>query len=69
MHDADNAWPQFIAYRNMRHHAATWWHDELGLEWPDVALFLGDNLTTVLDHYVLPGADALAGAVKRLQGL
>lgn len=68
-HDADNAWPQFIAYRNMRHHAATWWHDELGLEWPDVALFLGDNLTTVLDHYVLPGADALAGAVKRLQDL
>ncbi|MFE4001472.1 hypothetical protein ACFX43_22085 [Nocardioides sp. YIM B13467] len=66
-HDADNAWPNFITYRNMRHHAATWWHDELGLEWSDVALFLGDKLTTVLDHYVLPGADALKNAAEKLQ--
>lgn len=66
-YDADNAWPKFIYYRNMRHHAATWWHEELGLEWSDVALFLGDKLTTVLDHYVLPGADALAAAVKKLR--
>lgn len=66
--DPDNSWPKFIVYRNMRHHAATWWHDELGLEWSDVALFLGDKLTTVLDHYVLPGADALSAAVAKLQG-
>lgn len=66
-HDADNAWPKYIAYRNLRHHAATWWHDELGLDWSDVALFLGDKLTTVLDHYVLPGADALTAAVEKLQ--
>lgn len=66
-HDADNAWPKYIAYRNLRHHAATWWHDELGLGWSDVALFLSDKLTTVLDHYVLPGADALADAVDKLR--
>lgn len=66
-HDSDNAWPNFITYRNMRHHAATWWHDELSLEWSDVALFLGDKLTTVLDHYVLPGADALTNATEKLR--
>ena len=66
-HDADNAWPSFITYRNMRPHAATWWHEELGLEWSDVALFLGDKLTTVLDHYVLPGADALTSTVQKLR--
>ena len=65
--DADNAWPSFIPYRNMRHHAATWWHEELGLEWTDVALFLGDKLTTVLNHYVLPGADALTCAAAKLR--
>jgi hypothetical protein len=64
--DADDAWPKFIPYRNMRHHAAMWWHDELELDWADVALFLGDKLTTVLGHYVLPGADALSSAAKKL---
>ncbi|GAA4380721.1 hypothetical protein [Nocardioides caricicola] len=65
--DPDNEWPVSITYRNMRHHAATFWHDELGHDWPDVALFLGDELTTVLNHYVRAGADVLKRAVKNLR--
>ena len=65
--DPDNEWPVAITYRNMRHHAATFWHDELGHDWPDVALFLGDQLTTVLNHYVRAGADALKRAVTNLR--
>jgi hypothetical protein len=66
-HDPEHEWPQFVPYRNMRHHAATFWHDELGREWVDVASFLGDELTTVLSHYVLPGAEALVDTVKQLE--
>lgn len=53
-------WPEFIAYRNLLHHAATFWHNALERDWEDVGAFLGDQLPKVLAHHVLPGADALA---------
>lgn len=69
-HDKDNAWPQSIVYRNLRHHAATrWFHDELGESWEVVAQYLGDKLTTVLNHYVRAGEDALRDSVSKLDSL
>lgn len=54
--DPDNSWPKTIVYRNLRHHAATkWFHEELGEPWEVVAQYLGDKLTTVLNHYVRAG--------------
>lgn len=68
--DPDNAWPRTIVYRNLRHHAATkWFHDELGEPWEVVAQYLGDKLTTVLNHYVRAGEDALRGSVNKLASL
>lgn len=65
----DNAWPKTIVYRNLRHHAATqWFHDELGEPWEVVAQYLGDKLTTVLNHYVRAGEDALRDSVNKLAG-
>jgi hypothetical protein len=65
--DPDNAWPRTIVYRNLRHHAATkWFHDELGESWEVVAQYLGDKLTTVLNHYVRAGEDALRDSVGKL---
>ncbi|WP_017936686.1 tyrosine-type recombinase/integrase [Nocardioides sp. Iso805N] len=65
--DPDNAWPKTIVYRNLRHHAATkWFHDELGEPWEVVAQYLGDKLTTVLNHYVRAGEDALRDSVNKL---
>lgn len=65
--DPDNAWPRTIVYRNLRHHAATrWFHDELGESWEVVAQYLGDKLTTVLNHYVRAGEDALRESVEKL---
>jgi hypothetical protein len=29
-HDKGNAWPKHSVYRNLRPHAAGFWHDELG---------------------------------------
>ncbi|GAA1545912.1 hypothetical protein [Brevibacterium picturae] len=69
-HDPDNAWPKTIVYRNLRHHAATkWFHDELGESWEVVAQYLGDKLTTVLNHYVRAGEDALRESVNRLESM
>ncbi|MFL6109375.1 MAG: hypothetical protein ACJ72L_20625 [Marmoricola sp.] len=66
----DNAWPRTIVYRNLRHHAATrWFHDELGEPWEVVAQYLGDKLTTVLNHYVRAGEDALRDSVSKLATL
>jgi hypothetical protein len=65
--DNENAWPKHIVYRNLRHHAAGFWHDELGREWADVAAWLGDKFATVLDHYVRSGVDALDDVVTRLE--
>lgn len=65
--DPDNAWPSFVPYRNLRHHAASFWHDELHREWADVAAWLGDQLTTVISHYVRSGADALADVALQLE--
>jgi hypothetical protein len=66
-HDPENAWPRTIVYRNLRHHAATkWFHDELGESWEVVAQYLGDKLTTVLNHYVRAGEDALRDSVSKL---
>lgn len=66
-HDPDNAWPRTIVYRNLRHHAATkWFHEELGEPWEVVAQYLGDKLTTVLNHYVRAGEDALRDSVSKL---
>jgi hypothetical protein len=65
--DPDNAWPKTIVYRNLRHHAATkWFHEELGEPWEVVAQYLGDKLTTVLNHYVRAGEDALRDSVSKL---
>lgn len=66
-HNPEHSWPDFIVYRNLRHHAATWWHEELGREWVDVAAWLGDKLTTVLEHYVLSGQGALDEASVQMQ--
>jgi hypothetical protein len=68
--DPDNAWPRTIVYRNLRHHAATkWFHEELGEPWEVVAQYLGDKLTTVLNHYVRAGEDALRDSVGKLAKL
>lgn len=68
--DAENAWPKTIVYRNLRHHAATkWFHDQLGEPWEVVAQYLGDKLTTVLNHYVRAGEDALRDSVSKLAEL
>ena len=68
--DPDNAWPKTIVYRNLRHHAATkWFHEELGEPWEVVAQYLGDKLTTVLNHYVRAGEDALRDSVGKLARL
>lgn len=68
--DPDNAWPRTIVYRNLRHHAATkWFHEELGESWEVVAQYLGDKLTTVLNHYVRAGEDALRDSVAKLDAL
>jgi hypothetical protein len=65
--DPDHAWPKTIVYRNLRHHAATkWFHEELGEPWEVVAQYLGDKLTTVLNHYVRAGEDALRDSVSKL---
>lgn len=67
VNDPDNAWPKTIVYRNLRHHAATrWFHEELGEPWEVVAQYLGDKLTTVLNHYVRAGEDALRDSVSKL---
>jgi hypothetical protein len=66
-HDKDQAWPKHIVYRNLRHHAAGFWHDELGRDWADVAAWLGDKLATVLEHYVRSGVDALADVATALE--
>jgi hypothetical protein len=68
--DAENAWPKTIVYRNLRHHAATkWFHDELSEPWEVVAQYLGDKLTTVLNHYVRAGEDALRDSANKLATL
>ena len=65
--DPDNAWPRTVVYRNLRHHAATkWFHEELGESWEVVAQYLGDKLTTVLNHYVRADEDALRDSVSKL---
>jgi integrase len=46
-------WPSRVLYRNLRHHCATWWHEELGTPWQQVAIQLGNSYKTVLEHYVL----------------
>ena len=57
-----------IVYRNLRHHAATkWFHEQMGEPWEVVALYLGDKLTTVLNHYVRAGEDALRTTVDKLE--
>lgn len=65
--DKGKAWPKHIVYRNLRHHAAGFWHDELGREWADVAAWLGDKLATVLDHYVRSGIEALEDVTAALE--
>ncbi|MCW2767697.1 MAG: hypothetical protein JWO11_3656 [Nocardioides sp.] len=68
--DPENAWPRTIVYRNLRHHAATkWFHEELGESWEVVAQYLGDKLTTILNHYVRAGEDALRDSVSKLATL
>lgn len=65
--DPEHEWPDCITYRNLRHHAATFWHNELEEDWAVVAQYLGDKLTTVLKHYVRAGVDALSDTVDKLE--
>lgn len=66
----ENPWPRTIVYRDLRHHAATkWFHEELGGSWEIVAQYLGDKLTTVLNHYVRGGEDALCDSVRKLDSV
>ncbi len=68
--DPDNAWRRTIVYRNLRHHAATkWFHEALGESWEVLAHYLGDKLTTVLNHYVRAGEDALRDSVSKFADL
>lgn len=65
--DPDSAWPKTIVYRNLRHHAATkWFHADLGELWEVVAQYLGNKLTTVLNHYIRAGEEALRYSVAKL---
>lgn len=65
--DPRRAWPRYIPYRNLRHHAAAFWREALNRDWADIAAWLGDELATVLAHYVRSGTDALANAVTQLR--
>jgi integrase len=65
--DPDTVWPKYIPYKNLRHHAAGFWHEELGRDWADVAAWLGDKLATVLGHYARSGTDALVDAASQLK--
>lgn len=67
--DPEGAWPKYIPYRNLRHHAAGFWRETLNRDWADIAAWLGDELATVLAHYVRSGTDALANAVTQLHDL
>jgi hypothetical protein len=44
-------------------------YEELGESWEVVAQYLGDGLTTVLNHYVRAGEDALRDSVNKLATL
>lgn len=46
------AWPQGVPYRNLRHHTATWWNEELEFAWTLVAEYLGNSYEVCLAHYV-----------------
>lgn len=46
-----------------------WFHEELGESWEVVAQYLGDTLTTVLNHYVRAGEDALRDSVRKLDSV
>lgn len=61
-------WPDAVPYRNLRHFAAAgWWHVDLGRDWSEIALFLGDDLKTVLAQYIRAGADALDDTTELLR--
>ncbi|MBI2169373.1 MAG: tyrosine-type recombinase/integrase [Actinobacteria bacterium] len=48
-----------LPWRNLRHHAATWLHHEVGLEWEDISHILGHHsVAFTLDTYVRRGVDA-----------
>jgi hypothetical protein len=65
--DPDNVRRKTVVYRTLRHHAATkWFHDELSEPSGVVVQCLGDKLTTVLNHYVRAGEDALRGSGSKL---
>ena len=52
-------WPNTTFCRNVRHRATTrWFHEELGENWEIVAQYLGNKLTTDLNHDV-PRRDVL----------
>jgi len=63
------AWPSGVPFRNLRHHAATWWAEELGVEWATVAYMLGDDVQTVLDHYVRTNDAARRAVTEKLSDL
>jgi hypothetical protein len=49
--------------------AATWWAEDLGVEWATVAYMLGDDVQTVLDHYVRTNDAARRAVTEKLSGL
>lgn len=50
-------WPPYIPYKNLRHHAACWWHD-LDFAWETIALWDGHDVKTLMAYYVLPAENA-----------
>ncbi|MFI7481104.1 hypothetical protein ACH9EU_01680 [Kocuria sp. M1R5S2] len=49
--------------------ATEWFHEGPAESWEVVAQHLGDQLTTVLHHYVRAGEDALRDSVGKLADL
>lgn len=59
-------WPKGVPYMNLRHHTATWWNEELELDWPLIARFLGNSYETCLSHYVRTSRGSVENARQLL---
>jgi integrase len=64
--DLYEAWPRRIPFRNARHYCATWWKQK-GLDWKEIADFLGHSYQTCLNYYVRKADDAEKRARKLLE--
>lgn len=64
--DLYEAWPRRIPFRNARHYCATWWKRK-GLDWEEIADFLGNSYQTCLNYYVRAADDAEQRARRLLE--